>query len=184
MWAYENVKCFKKAPNMLWLSRWTSLSWQNGVKSACASVCGVCPCIFVCEFLWHFITGVIGLKYLLKSTQEGSKLGQDVAPKNSFRSFMPIELMIKQLEYKVCVCECVCCWTSDLPLCYCAQQPLCWLVTDLMTVEWHHHHSGLLHSHTDGHTPRILSHTILCITLSSLWSVIMCVSVNLVSCTH
>lgn len=42
--------CFKTAPSMLWLSRWTSLRRQNGGKSASAFVCvSVCPCVFPCS---------------------------------------------------------------------------------------------------------------------------------------
>lgn len=110
------------------------------------------------------------------------------------KSLIPIKHIDLTIGNGNCVCVCInmfLLWFTTLgPK---AQQALCWLITaqDLTSraIEWHHHQSGLSHSITTHHTPSQThqpthTHTALfCISWSSLWSVIMCVSVNLESRT-
>lgn len=80
--------CVKKAPSMLWLSRWTSLSRQNGDNAACVSVYFLeCEFSYACvsrpDILWVTVLRGRHIKRwrrarTMKTTKGGKKLGGNI----------------------------------------------------------------------------------------------------------
>lgn len=135
--------CVKEAPSMLWLSRWTSLRRQNGGKCACGAVC-----LCVHENFCGLRPDILLLRLMSLRGRHLNKVG-DTRRKERIQDTKEAKLFPQlhsnkkhRLGKSVFVWVAVKrCFYSDLPLCYQAQQALCWLMTSaalMRKAEWYH----------------------------------------------